>query len=192
MFYRPLLLAMCLAYLPFPIGGGVATSAEIVPASSADKWQDRTVVLVFVGIECPVANGYVPEVRELQKTFDKHGIRWIAVHSEPGVTEASAKKHAAEYGIEIPLLLDSQQQLAAKVGAKVLGQVAVLQQGQVVYRGRIDDRFDARNGKRRDTPSTHELRDVLTVLTNGQEYPFKEVPAYGCPIPFEKQPGTEK
>lgn len=186
MFSRMLLLLLCLPCFPFPIGNGVAFSAEIVPASIADKWQDQTVVLVFAGLECPVANGYVPEVRELQKTFAKHDIRWITVHSEPGVTEANAKKHAAEYGIEFPIVLDSQQQLAAKVSAKVLGQVAVLQQGQVVYRGRIDDRFDARTGKRRDTPSTHELRDVLTALANGKEILITETPAYGCPIPIEK------
>jgi len=177
---------LCLVYVAVPRPDRVATAAEIVSAGRLDKWHDQTVVLVFAGLECPVANGYVPEVRQLEKAFRKHDIHWIAVHSDMGVTQASAAEHAKEYGLEFPIILDSQQQLATQVGAKVLGQVVVMQRGQVVYRGRINDRFDARTGKRRAAPTTHELHDVLTALGHGKDVPFTETSAYGCPIPFKK------
>lgn len=170
--------------LPAPAQQITLTDLNGKTHSLADG-RDETVVLVFVGLECPVANAYAPEVRELQKTFAKSDLRWLGIHSDTGVTAATATKHAADYRIDFPVLLDSEQKLAAAVGAKVLGQVVVLHKNAVIYRGRINDRF-ATNGKRRDTPTTHELRDVLTALTTGKETKFTDTAAYGCPIPFKK------
>lgn len=148
-------------------------------------WQGKTVVMFFVGLECPVANAYAPEILSQINAAKDQKIDWVAVHSEPGVTKDAATKHAAEYKLTMPILLDSEQKLAAAVGAQKLGQVVVLQNLQVVYRGRIDDRF-ATNGKRRDEPSTHELRDVLAALAENKPVPVAETAAYGCPIPFKK------
>jgi len=147
--------------------------------------REKTVVLVFVGLECPVANAYAPEILAQMNAAKDKELVWLAVHSEPGVTKDAATKHAEEYKLSLPILLDSEQKLAAAVGAKKLGQVVVLQDLQVVYRGRIDDRF-ATNGKRRDEPSTHELRDTLIALAAKKPVPVAEAEAYGCPIPFKK------
>lgn len=152
---------------------------------SPKDWQGKTVVLFFVGLECPVANAYAPEVHAQMNATKEQKFDWYGVHSEPGVTKEEATKHAAEYKLTMPILLDSEQKLAAAVGAKKLGQVVVLQNLQVVYRGRINDRF-ATNGKRRDEPSTHELQDVLIALAKNQPITVSEVEAYGCPIPFKK------
>lgn len=148
-------------------------------------WKDRTVVLVFIGLECPVANSYAPEVMTQKNAGQDQKTLWLGIHSEPGVSKEAALKHAKEYQLTMPILLDSEQKLAAAVGAKKLGQVVVVQDLQVVYRGRIDDRF-AMNGKRRDEPSTHELRDVLAALAAKKPIAVVETEAYGCPIPFKK------
>jgi hypothetical protein len=148
-------------------------------------WKDYTVVLVFIGLECPVANAYAPEVMVQKNASKDEKVLWLGVHSEPGVTKEAATKHAAEYKLTMPILLDGEQKLAAAVGAQKLGQVVVLQNLQVVYRGRIDDRF-ATNGKRRNEPSTHELRDVLAALAEKKPVPVAETATYGCPIPFKK------
>jgi peroxiredoxin len=150
-----------------------------------NSFRGQTVVLVFIGLECPVANAYAPEVQKQIAATKAQKILWLGVHSEPGVTKDEATKHAAEYKLTMPILLDSEQKLAAAVGAKKLGQVVVLQNLQVVYRGRIDDRF-ATNGKRRDEPSTHELQDVLAAIAQNKPVVVSETEAYGCPIPFKK------
>jgi hypothetical protein len=154
-------------------------------AHNSIAWKGYTVVLVFIGLECPVANAYAPEVMSQKNASKDDKVLWLGVHSEPGVTKEAATKHAEDYKMTLPILLDSEQKLAAAVGAKKLGQVVVLQDLQVVYRGRIDDRF-ALNGKRRDEPSTHELRDVLAALAENKPVPVAETEAYGCPIPFKK------
>jgi peroxiredoxin len=148
-------------------------------------FRGHTVVLVFIGLECPVANAYVPEVQSQITATKDQKVLWFGVHSEPGVTKDEATKHAAEYKLTMPILLDGEQKLAAMVGAKKLGQVVVIQDMQVVYRGRIDDRWAA-NGKRRDQPGTHELQDALAAIAKKQPIAVSETESYGCPIPFKK------
>lgn len=148
-------------------------------------FKGQTVVLVFIGLECPVANAYAPEIQAQITATKDQKILWLGVHSEPGVTKEEATKHASEYKLTMPILLDSEQKLASAVGAKKLGQVVVVQDMQVVYRGRIDDRF-ATNGKRRDEPSSHELQDALAAIAKKQPVAVAETEAYGCPIPFKK------
>jgi hypothetical protein len=153
---------------------------------SPDSWKDQTVVLVFIGLECPVANSYVPTIKELQLTLTGKKATWLAVHSDRGVTKAQAEAHVQQFALKLPVILDSKQTLAAAVGAVRIGQVVILNNNQVVYRGRIDDRF-ALNGKRRDQPSTHDLRDALSQVIAGHSPAVFELPAFGCPIPFENK-----
>ena len=54
--------------------------------------------------------------------------------------------------------------------------------GMVVYRGRIDDTY-ALDGKRRDRPSTRDLRDVLDAISRRQDAAPIVRPAFGCPLP---------
>jgi peroxiredoxin len=152
---------------------------------SPQEWKDKTIVLLFLGLECPVANANVPEVKRLQTDFTQQNIDWLGVHSDTGVTAEAALKHAKEFQLDFPILLDEDQKLAAAVGANVLGQVVVLQDQKVVYRGRVDDRF-ATNGKRRAEPTKFDLQNVLTKVTMKEHLSLTETEAYGCPIPFKK------
>jgi peroxiredoxin len=152
--------------------------------SSIGSVKEEIVVLVFLGLECPVANTYVSEIRGLQEKYqkEKEKLAWIGIYSEVGATRDAAKIHTDEYKITMPIVIDSDQRVAHGLGAKVLGQVVVLKDKKVVYRGRIDDRF-ATNGKRRDRASTRELADALDAALAGKDVRVAETAAYGCPIP---------
>lgn len=152
--------------------------------TSIGSAKEEIVVLVFLGLECPVANTYVSEIRSLQEKYqkEKEKLAWIGIYSEVGATRDAAKRHTDEYKITMPIVIDSDQRVAHGLGAKVLGQVVVLKDKKVVYRGRIDDRF-ATNGKRRDRASTRELADALDAVLARKGVPVAETAAYGCPIP---------
>src|SRR4051812_43251243 len=64
---------------------------------TAREWRDRKgVVLFFLEPDCPVANGYAPEMRRLAAGYGGQGIAFYGVHSRPGVTAEIAARHAAE------------------------------------------------------------------------------------------------
>ncbi len=151
---------------------------------TADEWQDKqAVVLIFLGAECPVSNGYSPDMRKLAKEYADRGVACYGVHVEPGLSAEDAARHAEEYGLTFPILLDPEQKLATMVGARVTPDAVVVRpDGAVAYRGRIDNRYSVK-GQRRDNPTKHELIDAIEAVLAGQAPAVSETEAYGCPLP---------
>jgi hypothetical protein len=140
-------------------------------------------VLLFIAPECPISNGYAPEVKRISAAYEPKGVAFYAVHADPRVSTDTARRHASQYGYEFPVLLDPDQRLAHRVGARVTPEAAVLDRaGNVVYLGRIDDTYYS-FGRRRETPTATELRDALDdVLSNRPVAKSKSTPI-GCEIP---------
>lgn len=157
-----------------------------IPRSEKD-WSDRKgVVYCFLGVECPVSNGYAPQMQRLAEKFSAQGIALVGVYSELGVTRQAAAAHGEEYRLKFPCLLDTEQSLARQAGIRrVLTTVVVDPRGTIIYRGRIDDRWSP-EGKRRDVPRTHELEDAVAALLAGESPVASETPAFGCPLVFAK------
>ena len=143
----------------------------------------KAAVFFLLGTECPVSNAYAPEMARIAKDYEPRGIAAFGVHPDPGVTPSVAASHAADYRLGFPILLDPTQELAEAAGAEVTPEAIVIDDGgMVVYRGRIDDTY-ARDGKRRDRPSTRDLRDVLDAISDGKTPAPTVHPAFGCPLP---------
>ena len=61
-------------------GGSLHTTAE---------WTGRpAIVLFFIATDCPVSNGYAPEMTRLAKAFGPRGIVFRGIHADPDVTAA--------------------------------------------------------------------------------------------------------
>ena len=60
--------------------------------------------------------------------------------------------------------------------------VVVLPDGQVIYRGRIDDRYTS-NGRRRAEPHVGELRSALEAIVADESPAVALTEPFGCPIP---------
>lgn len=160
---------------------------------TADAWKDRkAVVLVFLGTECPVSNGYSPEYRRLAAAFGGKGVLFYGIHPDPDVTAAVAAKHAAEYRLPFAVLLDPTQGVAKQTGVTVVPEAVVLSpKGQVLYRGRIDDLYTP-EGKRREVPKTRDLEEALRAVLDGKAPPVAQTKAYGCPLPQPVKSGNPR
>lgn len=140
-------------------------------------------VLVFTTTDCPIANGYVPEIGSIAKDFAEQGVRVFAVHVDADLTAEAARKHAKEYDLTVPVLIDTKHALVAATGAtRTPEAVVLLPDGSVAYRGRINDLY-AGLGKKRPAPKTHDLRDALTAVLAGKPVAHPRTEAIGCSIP---------
>lgn len=149
-----------------------------------DAWAGRkAVVLFFVGVECPVSNFYAPEMERVRAEYADRGVAFQLIYSEPDAAAERVAAHVAEYGLTLGALLDPGQALARQAGVnRVLTVVVASAEGNVLYRGRIDDRF-SEDGKRRDEPTTRDLRDALDAVLDGKTPAMRETPVFGCPLP---------
>ena len=143
------------------------------------------VVFVYVDTTCPIANFYQPTLRRLARTFEAKGIRFFQVHPDPDGKKEDLTRHAGEFEVISPVILDNKQRYARLHNAKVTPEAHVyLRDGTCVYRGRIDDTYTT-YGKRRPKPTTHDLRDALTSILAGRKVATPVTRAIGCQILIE-------
>lgn len=174
------------AVAPPPRPAGLALAAV---DGSVFRWpqpDQKAACLLFVGADCPIANANAPEVGRLVAEFSPKGVAFAVVYAVPDLTPVDAARHAREHAFGCPVILDRELLLAERLGATVTPEAVVLSPaGEVVYRGRIDDRYPRPGGKRRERPTSHDLRDALTAVLAGKPVATPWPPAVGCDIPFD-------
>ena len=140
-------------------------------------------VLFFVLHDCPISNGYAPEISRIAQEYAARGVRSYVVYGEGDLTVEEARKHAQDYGYRCPALLDPPHALARVAGATVAPEAAVFSaKGEVLYRGRIDDRA-ASLGVHRAEPKERDLRAALDAILAGKPVRERFTKAIGCYLP---------
>ena len=137
-------------------------------------------VLIFVSIDCPVSNRYSPEIRRIYDDFAPSGVRFRLVYPNPLDTDEAIGRHIREYGYPAIGERDRDRTLAKRAGATITPEAAVFDgRGQLVYLGRIDDRF-VELGRERAVATRQDLRNVLTALVAGKPISPSRTQAVGC------------
>jgi peroxiredoxin len=147
----------------------------------------KCAVFFFYLHDCPICNAYAPEIQRICTDFAAKGFTFYIVQTDPALNADVAQKHAKDYAISCPVLLDDSNKLARKCGATITPQAAIVNSdGVVVYMGRIDDLY-ADFGKRKSAANVHDLRDALTAIADGRTVPAAKGVAVGCFISFSKR-----
>jgi hypothetical protein len=143
----------------------------------------KAAVLIFITTDCPIANSLSPEINRLYKHYQKQGIQFTLVHVDPELSVDDAKKHAGEYSLKPPIVIDRNHQLVKAGKAIATPQTAVFNnKSELVYTGRLNNQW-ADFGKRRAKPSEHNLRITLDAVLAGNPVPKSQTIAVGCYIP---------
>jgi thiol-disulfide isomerase/thioredoxin len=147
------------------------------------EWaQARAVVLYFVTTDCPLSNGYAPEMNRIEQAYAPRGVLFFAVQGDTTIPDEEVRRHARDYGYRFPALLDPRQILAHYTGATVTPEAVVLSpEGAVLYLGRIDNKVED-FGKTRVEATEFDLRDALDAVLAGRPAPHLRTRALGCAI----------
>lgn len=150
--------------------------------SLSDYADKKAIVFVFTGTTCPLSNRYVPVMEELAKTYAPRGVQFFSVNSNDFERVKEIAKHAREFGVSYPVLVDHKLKLANLVHATVTPQAFVLdQKRRLRYAGRIDDRYSSRTREKTLTRS-HDLRDALESVLAGRKVAQPLTTTFGCGI----------
>lgn len=156
----------------------------------ADFHNDRVLVVLFLGTECPIANQYIPQIKSLADRFHSSGVRFLIVNSNSGDSLEKLRKHKAEYQIDFPILSDPRQEVADIFAAERMTQCFVLDYRRIVrYSGRIDDRIGY--GSRKTKPTREDLAEAVQQLLNGEPISVAETDVAGCLITRRREDSDE-
>ena len=135
-------------------------------------------VFVFTTTDCPIANRYAPEIQRLADKFGAQA-KFVLVYPVAGDTDQKIREHKAKFAYRLESIRDRDQKLVKQTGVTVTPEVAVMNGDQLLYRGRIDDRYVA-FGVDRPAPTKRDLEDALTAVLTGKPVVIKETRAIGC------------
>jgi peroxiredoxin len=180
------------------LAGGLAAGAAVAQAAdsaeqvafglrdiggaehSAAEKNAKATVWLFIAHDCPVCNSYAPEIARICNGYASRGVRVNIVYTESEFTSAAMTAHAREHGYATTLFSDREGKLAKACGITITPEVAVIApDGQLAYRGRIDDRY-VRIGHERAEITSHDLRDALDAMLAGKPIAHPRTQAVGC------------
>ena len=165
----PLLALVIIPMLPLSAEEALklagADGKEYTPlAVPADK---KAAVLFFVSPYCPTANTFMSEINRIAADYTAN-FACCLVHSDADVKKTDVLQHTEINEVKMPVLLDQDQSLAKKTGAKITPEVVVIgADGTTLYQGRINDLYLGPT-KRQRLATTKELRDALDAIKEGK------------------------
>jgi peroxiredoxin len=146
------------------------------------QWKGTEVVLYFLTTDCPISNGYVPEMNRIAKDFTSRGVQFYGVMTDTSVPAADVRKHVKDFGYTFPVLLDAAQVLVKFTGADTNPEAAVIApHGGLTYLGRIDNKVEG-FGTQRPQATQHDLRDAIEATLSGKPVAKAVTTPIGCSI----------
>ena len=134
-------------------------------------------VLLFIAVQCPVSNAYNERMEKLAQDYKARGIAVIGINSNVAEDAAAVKAHAGENKLSFPILKDSGNKIADKLGATVTPEAYFLDaNNKLVYHGRID------NSRNAAQVESSDLRNALDSSIAGKAIEKSEAKAFGCTI----------
>jgi tetratricopeptide (TPR) repeat protein len=192
---RLILLSSALLLFPFAERGSEVPGlqgSEVLDVRAdpgTPELQNLGTAFVFTTTDCPIANRYAPEITRLSSAFSSRGIEFRLVYVNPRERDETTRAHARRFGYTMPALHDRDHALVKKLGITVTPEVAIVaQSGELLYRGRIDDRYTD-IGVDRQTPTRRDFEDALAAVVAGRPVAAKTTRAVGC-IVADLQPVT--
>jgi hypothetical protein len=146
-------------------------------------------LVFFVATDCPVSNGYAPEIQRVCRDYGTRGVACSLLYEDVDtatterVLNQQVRTHLSEYGYrDLPAAID-RQRLAATAAKATVTPTAVIvdHSGEIRYRGRIDNLYAAL-GKPRQQITSHDLRDALDAVLTGRRVAQPETEPVGCYI----------
>ena len=154
--------------------------------STSDYSGKDVLIVAFICNHCPYVKAITGRLVAIQEKFKDMGVQILAVNSNdpddyPEDSFENMQEFAAEREFNFPYLVDETQEVAREYDAQCTTDIYVYDKDRVLkYRGRIDD-----NWKEEDKVTSRDLENAISLLLEGKEIDFKQIPSIGCSIKWK-------
>jgi hypothetical protein len=146
--------------------------------------KEKGLVLIFHDPSCPFAKLYESRIKALRTKFEAQGIGFALINPQVKNTESELTRLRAyidESGLNMPYLIDANQQWTQEFQASKIPEVFVLIPGktdlELVFKGALDN-----NAQVESVVTEKYLETALTQLTRGGKPAISQARAVGCTI----------
>src|SRR4051812_41678326 len=103
----------------------------------------KAIVLFVQGNECPLVRKRIPHLKRLRDEYASKGVLFWMINANAQDGRSEVAKEAAEFGIDLPILLDPTQLVATALKITRTAEAIVIEPNswRIRYRGAIDDRL---------------------------------------------------
>ena len=147
----------------------------------------KAVVIMVHGNGCPIVRKSLPALREIREHYRAQGVEFLLLNSNPQDNRDTVAKEAAEFGIDLPILIDETQLIGEALGVERTADVFVIdpKTWKLAYRGPLDDRLSY--GAERPAASKQYLVDSIDSVLAGKPVAVTQAEAVGCLVNFPER-----
>ena len=167
-------------YIQLSATDAVSNSLKTLPSLVKEKG----LVLIFHDPSCPFAKLYESRIKALRTKFEPQGIGFALINPQVQNNESELTRLRAyidESGLNMPYLIDTNQQWTQEFQASKIPEVFVLMPGktdlELVFKGALDN-----NAQVESVVTEKHLETALTQLTRGSKPAISQARAVGCTI----------
>lgn len=149
------------------------------------RYADASAVVLFVqGNACPIVRNSLAAFEAVRKRYEDRGVVFLMVNANVQDTRESIAEEAAAFGIDVPILVDEAQLVAAQLGVERTAEAYVIDPvlWRVVYRGPLDDRLSYEVQKAE--ASRHYLSEALDAYLSGEVPELRPPQVKGCLVAY--------
>ena len=148
--------------------------------SGASFRDNQATIIVFLAPQCPLSENYCLTLNELSAMYAAPGMPFYGCVSGTYFSDAEISRFLKDYQLQLPVLLDPQQDLTSLLGATVTPEVFVIDSsGAILYSGAIDN-WAVDLGVKREVVTEFYLRDVLAAVQDERPVPYRQTKPVGC------------
>ena len=176
------------AALPTQVDNFMLTDADYMGHELYRLADAKAVVIVTHMNGCPIVRAMTPALKELRDAYKDKGVEFLMLNSALQDKPETVKAEAAEFGLDIPVLIDANQLVGEQLGVTRTAEVFVIdpKTWKVIYRGPLDDRIDYGGAqKAKVTPFAANALDGL--LAGKPTVQHASLSTKGCLIDFPER-----
>lgn len=152
--------------------------------SFSDLSDKKATAVIFLLSDCPASQSYTLTLNKLSKKYTRSNIAFVGVFPGHFSTDKELLDFKKVYKITFPLIKDPEMQFTAKLEAKIGPSCFLINQdGNVVYKGRIDDWLFAL-GKKRLVVTEKNLEDAIISTIKNEPVKIRETNPIGCILEY--------
>jgi mono/diheme cytochrome c family protein len=156
-------------------------------------YQDAAAIVIMTqGNGCPIVRNAVPELSKVRDAYADNNVEFFLLNSNLQDNRASVAAEVAEFGWDIPVLVDELQLVGESLNVTRTAEIFVIdpRSRKVVYHGPVDDRLTYQVQKA-EAQHTY-LADALDAVIAGEPVAAAQVDAPGCIVNFPERARREQ